>query len=147
MTWVPKCHKMAYFVILWHFTLYGIWHKMPLICQYGYQKNRIDQRNWSRGIKNIRQEQKPTKISKNWNFNISFVFLLTFLCKFGWLWAGWTLNLLQKVTNIWAIYGLGTFIRGVFSWYEHFWFFWITLPLQLASWCKAQIVVWLGTTS
>ena len=59
----------------------------------------------------------------NWNSDISFVFLLTFHCKFWWLWAVWTLNLLQKVIYIWDIHGMTTFIWGVFSWWEHFYFF------------------------
>ena len=120
-----KWRKMPFYDIFGCMPWVIICHR---ICQDGYQKNRIDQTNWSRGVKNIRQEQNQSKNAKNWNFNISFVFLLTFLCKFWWLWAGWILNLLQKVTYIWSIHGLRTFIRGVFSWYEHFWFFWITLP-------------------
>ena len=45
MAYVIKCHKIPFYVILWHMSYDMKCHKL---CQYGYQKNRIDHTNWSR---------------------------------------------------------------------------------------------------
>ena len=76
---VIKCHKMAFYDILWQMIYDMKCHK---VCQYGYQKNRLDQTNWSTGSKIICQKQNQTENAKNWNGNISFVFLRRFLYNF-----------------------------------------------------------------
>ena len=77
MAYVIKCHRMAYYDILWHMP-YDI--KCHKVCQYGYQMNRLDQTNWSRGFESFWQVQFFSEIAKNWNNKISFVFLGKFLC-------------------------------------------------------------------
>ena len=47
---VIKYHKMAFYDILWQMT-YDI--KCRKVCQYGYQKNCIEQTNWSRNFKSV----------------------------------------------------------------------------------------------
>ena len=46
------------FVILWHFMTYAKSHKCNKLCQYRYQKNRIDQSNRSKNFKIFSKEQK-----------------------------------------------------------------------------------------
>ena len=61
MAFVIKCHKMAFYGILWRMS-YGI--KCNKLCQYGYQKNRIDQTNWSKLCKRFSQDQISNKKQK-----------------------------------------------------------------------------------
>ena len=63
---------MSFYDILWHLP-YDI--KCHELCQYGYQKKRIDETNWSKAIRIIIQEQNLEKMANNWNIKISFVFL------------------------------------------------------------------------
>ena len=78
MAYVIKCHKTPFYDNLWHMPCRIKCHK---ICQYGYQKNRLDQTNWSIGFKILFQEQNKTKNGKHWNNDIPFVFLSKILCK------------------------------------------------------------------
>ena len=55
--------------------------KCHKVWQYGYQKKRIDQTNWSMGYWTLRIEKNEAKNAKNWNINFSYVFLGKFLCK------------------------------------------------------------------
>ena len=48
MAFVIKCHKTSFYDILWQMP-YDI--KCHEVCQYGYQKNRIDETNWFMGSK------------------------------------------------------------------------------------------------
>ena len=90
--------------ISWHIP-YDI--KCHQLCQYGYQKNRLDQTYWSTGFKTIFQEQNLTQNPKNWNCNISFVFFRRFLYNFQsiYLWGGQTIskskNLFSPGPYIW----------------------------------------------
>ena len=79
------CHKMPFYDILWQMPRDIKCHK---VCQYGYQKNRLDQTNWSTGFKIIFQENNQTKNAKNWNSHFSLVFLRRFLYNFQWICGG-----------------------------------------------------------
>ena len=83
MAYVVKRHKTPFYDVLWH-MIYDI--KCHKVCQYGYQKNRIDQTNWSMGYWTLRNKKNNEKNAKNWNVKFSFVFLTIFLCKYenGW---------------------------------------------------------------
>ena len=48
--------------------------KCHKVWQYGYQKNRIDQTNWSMGHWALRIEKNEAKNAKNLNVNFSYVF-------------------------------------------------------------------------
>ena len=85
---------MAFYDILWHMP-YDI--KCHQVCQYGYQKNRLDQTNWSKGCRIIFQEQNLTQNPKNWNCNISFVFFRRFLYNFQWICGGVKRSQNQKI--------------------------------------------------
>ena len=85
---------MAFYDILWHMP-YDI--KCHQVCQYGYQKNRLDQTNWSKGCKIIFQEQNLTQNPKNWNCNISFVFFRRFLYNFQRICGGVKRSQNQKI--------------------------------------------------
>ena len=85
---------MSFYDILWHMP-YDI--KCHQVCQYGYQKNRLDQTNWSKGCKIIFQEQNLTQNPKNWNCNISFVFFRRFLYNFQRICGGVKRSQNQKI--------------------------------------------------
>ena len=72
--------NMLRYCILCHMT-YVKWHKCHKLCQYGYQKNRIDQTNWSMPFKLILQEENLKINGKKWYTKISFVFLVQSPCK------------------------------------------------------------------
>ena len=55
--WYPYWHTV------WHSMSYGI--KCHEVCQYGYQKNRIDQTNWAKDFKIIHQKENLEKNPKN----------------------------------------------------------------------------------
>ena len=56
--------------------------KCHKVWQYGYQKNRIDQTNWSMGHWALRIEKNEAKNAKNLNVNFSYVFSFVILkCK------------------------------------------------------------------
>ena len=57
-----KIHKMTFYDILWHMPDDIEWHEL---CQYGYQKKRIDQTKWSRWLRISLQEQNIEKFPKN----------------------------------------------------------------------------------
>ena len=59
----------------------------------------------------------------NWIFDILLRIFHKILCKFKLLWAGWILNLWLKVRYFWAMCICTTLLRGVLSWYDHFWVF------------------------
>ena len=80
-----KCHFLSFYDILWHMPSDTKCHQ---VCQYGYQKNCLDQTNWSKGCRLIFQEQNLTQNPKNWNCNISFVFFRRFLYNFQWICGG-----------------------------------------------------------
>ena len=94
MAYVIKWQKMAFYDILWHMP-YDI--KCHQVCQYGYQKNRLDQNNWSKGCRIFFQEQNLTQNPKNWNCNFSFVFFRRFLYNFQRICGGVKLSRNQKI--------------------------------------------------
>ena len=56
--------------------------KCHKVWQYGYEKNRIDQTNWSMGYWTLRIEKNEAKNAKNLNVNFSYVFSFVILkCK------------------------------------------------------------------
>ena len=56
--------------------------KCHKVWQYGYQKNRIDQKNWSMGYWTLRIEKNEAKNAKNLKVNFSYVFSFVILkCK------------------------------------------------------------------
>ena len=70
---------MAFYANLWHMPCDIKCHK---VWQYGYQKNRIDQTNWSMGYWTLRIEKNEAKNAKNLNVNFSYVFSFVILkCK------------------------------------------------------------------
>ena len=71
--------------------------KCHQVCQYGYQKNCLDQTNWSKGCRLIFQEQNLTQNPKNWNCNISFVFFRRFLYNFQRICGGVKRSQNQKI--------------------------------------------------
>ena len=85
---------MPFYDVLWHIP-YDI--KCHKVWQYGYQKNRIDQTNWSKGCRIIFQEQNVTQNPKNWNCNISFVFFRRFLYNFQRICGGVKRSQNQKI--------------------------------------------------
>ena len=78
---VIKCHKMAFYDILWHLPYAIKYHK---VWQYGYQMNRLDQKNWYMEFKSVGQEIFFAKIPKNWKTKFSFS---EFLCILKLPWA------------------------------------------------------------
>ena len=65
--WWHLCHmayviKMTFYGILWHMPDDIECHEL---CQYGYQKKRIDQTKWSRWLRISLQEQNIEKFPKN----------------------------------------------------------------------------------
>ena len=57
---------MAFFDILWHMPSDIKCHK---VCQYGYQKNRLDKTNWYMGFKIIKKTHNLAKNKKKVKFH------------------------------------------------------------------------------
>ena len=62
MAFVIKCHKMAFYGILWQMPYAINCHK---VWQYGYQKNRVDQTNWLLKGKSFHRSKIKQKKSLN----------------------------------------------------------------------------------
>ena len=83
------------------------------------------------------------EMGDNWIFDILLRIFHKILCKFKLLWAGWILNLWLKVRYFWAMCIWTTLLRGVLSWYDHFWFFWHTL--RVGGWWGWRVQnPWIG---
>ena len=61
ITHVIKWRFMPFYDILWHMPYDINCHQ---VCQYGYQKNRLDQTNWSKGCRIFFREQNLTQNPK-----------------------------------------------------------------------------------
>ena len=91
---------MSFYDILWHMP-YDI--KCHQVCQYGYQKNCLDQTNWSTGLI-ICQKM-------DWNDNIFFAFLRRFLYNFQGI-CGNSSSLQKKLKSLpWLTNNLSRLFR------------------------------------